>query len=118
MQVRDRAAAPNLLWTVYEPDRELSHLVVLPKSATGLAADALNCSHLDGRVRVTKNLRLFELARVVVRLDHRANFIVNANHSPHSLRFGSLNGLCARRCRLNRECESRRSETMRGPQRS
>jgi len=46
-----------------------------------LAADAPNCSHLDGMVRVTKNLRLFELARVVVRLDHRASFIVNANHS-------------------------------------
>src|SRR6266699_7144390 len=93
MEVRDSAAAPNLLWTVYQPDGELSHLVVLPKSATGLAADALNCSHLDGRVRVTKNLRLFELARVVVRLDHRASFIVNANHSPHSLRFVSLNGI-------------------------
>jgi hypothetical protein len=28
-----------------------------------------------------KNLRLFELARVLVRLDHVASFIVNANHS-------------------------------------
>jgi hypothetical protein len=63
MQVRDPAAAPNLLWTVYQPhyqsDQGLSHLLVLPKSASGLAADALNCSHFDGRVRVTKNLRLF-----------------------------------------------------------
>jgi hypothetical protein len=50
------------MWTIYQPDRELSHLVVLPKSATGLAADALSCSQFDGRVRVTKNLRLFEIA--------------------------------------------------------
>ncbi len=35
----------------------------------------------DGRIRVTKNLRLFELGRVLVRLDHVASFIVNANHS-------------------------------------
>ena len=28
-----------------------------------MAADALNCSHFDGRVRITKNLRLFKLAR-------------------------------------------------------
>ena len=81
MDVRDRATAPNLLWTVYEPDRELSHFVVLPKSATGLAADALNCSHLDGRVRVTKNLRLFEIANVLMCFSHVASFIVNANHS-------------------------------------
>jgi hypothetical protein len=29
---------------------------------------------------VTKNLRLFEIASVLVRLDHVARFIVNANH--------------------------------------
>jgi hypothetical protein len=44
-----------------------------------LAADALNCSHLDGRVRVTKNLRLFELVLVFVRFDHVGSFVVNAN---------------------------------------
>src|SRR5438132_7337826 len=49
LEVRDRvAAAPNLPWSIYKPDRELSHLVVLPKSASGLAADALNYSHFDG----------------------------------------------------------------------
>jgi len=79
MDVRDRATAPNLLWTVYEPDRELSHFVVLPKSATGLAADALSFCHFNGSVRVTKNLRLLEIARVLVRVDHVARFIVNAN---------------------------------------
>ena len=79
MEVRDRATAPNLLWTVYQPDRELSHLVVLPKSASGSAADALNCSHFDSRVRVNKNLRFFEIALVLVRLDHVASFIVNGN---------------------------------------
>jgi hypothetical protein len=45
-----------------------------------LAADALNCSHFDGRVRITKNLRLFEIAFVLVRFDHIARFIANANH--------------------------------------
>src|SRR6266699_1618899 len=80
MEVRDSAAAPNLLWTVYQPDGELSHLVVIPKSATGLAADALNCSHFDGRVRLTKNLRLFGIAGVFVCFDHVASFIVNADH--------------------------------------
>jgi len=44
MYVRDRVAGSNLLRSVYRADRELSHLVVLPKSASGLAADALNCS--------------------------------------------------------------------------
>jgi hypothetical protein len=81
MYVRVRAAASNLLWTVYQPDRELSHLVVIPKSDSGLAADALDCSHVDARVRVTKNLRLFKLARVLVRFNHVASLIVNANHS-------------------------------------
>lgn len=71
---------PNLLWTVYQPDRKLSHLVVLPKSASGLAADALNCSHFDDTVRVTKNLPLFEIALMLERLDHFASFIVNADH--------------------------------------
>src|SRR5437773_6271801 len=80
MEVRDRATAPNLLWTVYEPDRELSHFVVLPKSDHGLAADALSFSHFNGSVRVTKNLRLLEIARVLVCLDHVAGGIVNANH--------------------------------------
>ena len=45
-----------------------------------MAADALNCSHFDGRVRVTKNLRLFGIAGVFVCFDHVASFIVNANH--------------------------------------
>ena len=80
MDVCDRATAPNLLWTVYEPERELSHFVVLPKSDTGLAADALSFSHFNGSVRVTKNLRLLEIAIVLVRLDHIARFILSANH--------------------------------------
>ena len=78
MEVSDCAAASKLLWTRYQHVRELSHLVVLPKSATGLAADALNCSHFDGRVRVTKNLRLFGIAGVFVHLDHVASFIVTS----------------------------------------
>ena len=72
MEVRDSATAPNLLWTVYQPDGELSHFLVLPKSTTGLAADALNFSHFDGRLRVTKNLQLLEIALVLVRFDHIA----------------------------------------------
>ena len=32
----------------------LSNLVVLPKSGSGLVADALNCPHFDSRVRLTK----------------------------------------------------------------
>ena len=80
MEVRDCATAPNLLWTVYEPDRELSHFVVFPKSATGLAADALSFSHFNGSVRVTKNLRLLEIAIVLVRLDHITRFILSGNH--------------------------------------
>ncbi len=31
---------------------------------------------------VASALRLFELARVLVRLDHIASFVVNANHGP------------------------------------
>jgi hypothetical protein len=69
------------LWTVYQPDRELSHLVVLPKSASGSAADALNCSHFDGRVRVNKNLPLFEIAFVFLHFNHVARFIVNVDES-------------------------------------
>ena len=55
-------------------------LLVLPKSDSGLTADALSCSHFDGRGRVTKNLGFFKLALVLVRLDHVARFIVNADH--------------------------------------
>ncbi len=40
MWVCHRVAAPNLLWAVYQPDREPFHLLVFPKSASGLAADA------------------------------------------------------------------------------
>jgi hypothetical protein len=32
-------------------------------------------------VRLTKNLRLFEIARVLMRLDHVASIIVNANYN-------------------------------------
>jgi hypothetical protein len=39
-------------------------------------------SGLQTRIAATVNaLRLFELARLLVRLDHVASFIVNANHS-------------------------------------
>jgi hypothetical protein len=70
MEICDGATAPNLRWTVYQPDRELSHFLVLPKSTTGLAADALNFSHFDDRVRVTKNLRLLEIAHAFTCLNH------------------------------------------------
>ena len=59
-----------LLWTVYQPNRELSHLVVLPKSTSEFVADALTCPHVDSRAGVTKNLPLFKLASVLVPLDH------------------------------------------------
>jgi len=59
-----------LLWTVYQPNRELSHLVVLPKSTSEFVADAVTCPHVDSRAGVTKNLPLFKLASVLVPLDH------------------------------------------------
>src|SRR5438477_13175746 len=40
MLVYHRVAAPNLLWAVYQPDREPFHLLVLSKSAREFAADA------------------------------------------------------------------------------
>jgi hypothetical protein len=46
-----------------------------------LVADALNRPRFGSRVHVTKNLGLFEIARVLVRLDDFASFIVHANHS-------------------------------------
>jgi hypothetical protein len=54
---------------------------LLPKSTSEFVADALTCPHFNSRVGVTKNLCLFEIAFVLVRLDHVASFIVNANHS-------------------------------------
>ena len=38
-------------------------------------------------------LRLFELARVLVRLNHVASFIVNANHSASEIRLMRQNAL-------------------------
>jgi hypothetical protein len=79
MQLRKRAAAPNLLWTVYQSDRELSHLSLY----------FLNRPAGWPRMRLRPGLGwlhagsspLFEIARVLVRFDHGASFIVNANQS-------------------------------------
>src|SRR5439155_25560732 len=70
MQVCHRAAAPNLLWVVYQPDRELFHLLVLPKSASGLAADAPKsfgkrgcASNLSDALRYALRIRFPEAAQ-------------------------------------------------------
>jgi hypothetical protein len=55
----------------------LISLYFLNRPAGGLRM-RLTVPHFDGRVRVTKNLRLFELARVLVRFNHVASFIINA----------------------------------------
>jgi hypothetical protein len=78
MSYATEGATPNLLWTAYQPSRELSHLVVLPKSTSEFVVDALTCPHFDSRAGVTKNLCLFEIAFALVRLDHVASLIVNA----------------------------------------
>jgi len=72
MSYATEGATPNLLWTAYQPNRELSHLVVLPKSTSEFVVDAITCPHFDRRVQYYQNLRLFKLARVLSRLDHNA----------------------------------------------
>jgi len=72
MSYSTEGATPNLLWTAYQPSRELSHLVVLPKSMSEFVVDALTCPHFDSRAGVTKNLCLFEIAFVLVCFDHVA----------------------------------------------
>jgi len=58
-----------------------SHLVVLPNSPSEFVADALDCPHFDRRVRVLrKNLRLLELALVLVRPDYVASRVVDMDH--------------------------------------
>jgi hypothetical protein len=79
--VRDRAAVSNLLRIVYQTNRELSHLVVLPKSASEFVADALNCPHFDSRVTVTKIYVCLNSRRLLVCLNHVASAIANADHS-------------------------------------
>jgi hypothetical protein len=85
MSYATEGATPNLLWTAYQPSRELSHLVVLPKSTSELVVDALTCPHFDSRAGVTKNLCLFEIALVLVRLDHVAG--IRDNGQRVSLRY-------------------------------
>src|SRR6266581_9772417 len=70
MWVCHRVAAPNLLWAVYQPDREPFHLLVFPKSASGLAADApksfgkRGCpSNLSAALRYALRIRFPEAAQ-------------------------------------------------------
>ncbi len=56
----------------------------------------------------------FELARVLVRLDHVARFIVNANHGVTAFDSCRRTESRVRHCRLNRESESLLSENSPG----
>ena len=84
MQVCHRAAAPNLLWAVYQPDRELFHLLVLPKSASGLAADAWNGQCVGQNTEVEAEGALgFALHAVPALLSFRLVTVMMFAGAPH-----------------------------------